>query len=264
MRRSPLLVFYALVALLSWGLVAPLVLLTGQPYLVALIAFIPAPAAFLAAALTGGRPAVREVRRRAGLWRVAPSGYAIALALPLLVHLAAAGVSRLLGAHLSFPAGQILPLGLLTLILAAGEEIGWRGFALPRLLERFSPLASGLLFGVLHAAFHLPMFLLPLPPELRQASPFWLFTLLAVGYSVPGVWLYHRTQGSVPAAVLYHTAINLTVLLVSGASRELIGWLLPVSWVVAALLTVALVGPSLQQDRYSAAQPTSQPSTLNL
>ncbi len=260
MRRRPLLVFYALVALLSWGVVAPLVLLTRQPVLVALIAFTPAPAAFLAAALTGGQPAVRDVRRRAALFRVAPSGYALALALPLGVHLAAAGVSRLLGADLRFPAGQILPLGLLTLILAVGEEIGWRGFALPRLLARFSPLATAVLFGALHAAFHLPMFLLPLPLELRQASPFWLFTLLAVSYSIPGVWLYHCTRGSVPAAVLYHAAINLTVLLLNGASRELIAWLLPASWAIAALLTVALIGPSLQRDRFGEGEISTHPS----
>ena len=250
MSRYPLLTFFGLVALLSWAVVVPLVLAAGQPVLVGLIAFTPAPAAFLAAALTGGRPGLRELWRRTRLWRISPRWYLIAIGLPLLVHVAAASVSRLMGAPLSFPAGQFLALTIFTLLLASGEEIGWRGFAIPRMIARFSPLAAAILFGVLHAAFHLPMYLLPLPSELRQASPFWLFILLTVGFSIPGIWLFNRTRGSVPIAILYHWAINMTVLLLSGAPREMIAWLIPVSWMVTAGFILALVGVNLQHDRY--------------
>lgn len=255
-ERYPLLTFYGLVALLSWGVIAPLVLLTGQPLLVGLIAFVPTPAAYLTEALVGwrrrtpGRRSPSEVGRRTGLWRIAPRWYFAALAIPWLAHAMAAFAAQQLDAELAFPAEQFLSLGLFTLVLAAAEEIGWRGFAIPHLLKLFSPLKAALLFGVLHAAFHLPMYLLPLPPDFRQASPFWLFTILAIGYSLPGMWLFNRTRGSVPVATVYHWSINMTVLLISGAPREMIGWLLPVVWAAAGISLLLLVGPGLHHARY--------------
>lgn len=157
-----------------------------------------------------------------------------------------------------FPVEQYLTLSIFTLFLAAGEEIGWRGFAIPRMLERFPPLGTAILFGILHAAFHLPIFLLPIPPELRQASPYWLFNILLLGYSIPGVWLYNRTRGSVPVAIIYHWAMNMSVLLVNGAPREMIAWLLPVAWIITAVITLTVVGFQLQHDRMQADEPVME------
>ena len=65
--------------------------------------------------------------------------------------------------------GPFTPLLLATFVFAAGEEIGWRGFALPRLLKRgISPLKAAFLFGVPWALFHLP---LTLPGKLAEGVP---------------------------------------------------------------------------------------------
>lgn len=240
-KRHPLIAFYAVIGLLEWALVAPLGALS--PMAVGLIAFTPAAAAFITVAVMDGKQGVKSLWRRALAWRMGRRWYLIALSVPLLVNLAAAIVSLSIGSQLAIPLARLPSLIIFTFILAAGEEIGWRGFAFPRLLDRYSLLTASIIFGLLHAAFHLPMYLLSLPDELRQASPFWLFTILVVSFAVPAFWMHVRTRGNVAIGIVYHTAINVFTLLISGTPREVIAWLLPVGWAVMALVFVVIILP---------------------
>ncbi|HEV7484866.1 MAG TPA: type II CAAX endopeptidase family protein [Thermoanaerobaculia bacterium] len=115
----------------------------------------------------------------------------------------------------------------------AGEEIGWRGFALPRLASRFGYGAGSIILGVIWALWHLPLFFVREADTYGQS--FLLYTLQVTAISVAIAFLYQRTNGSLLLTMLMHSAINQTKDIVpsqlDGAtnsftfSASVVGWL---------------------------------------
>ncbi len=204
----------------------------------------PAIAALLAAALTGGREAVRELGARVVRWRVGWQWYLVVILGPAAFSFAVAGVYVLLGgswAAAALPALRegslmILPLFLVILILTdgLGEELAWRGFALPRLLTQHNALVASLILGVLWGLWHLPLVWTEGAPMYQL--PVWLFLLDITAKSVLFTWVFLHTRGSALIAVLLHGATNLfavspnlttsgdvtPLLLAAGAKRVLV------------------------------------------
>lgn len=131
----------------------------------------------------------------------------------------------------------------------AGEEIGWRGYALPRMSHHFGLAGASVLLGVVWALWHLPHFLFfPQADTYGQSFPVWLLQVTAI--SVALAWLYWRTGGSLLLVMLMHAGVNNTNWVPSGVagatnplalSTSLVAWLtLSVLWVVAGLLLVAM------------------------
>jgi membrane protease YdiL (CAAX protease family) len=87
-----------------------------------------------------------------------------------------------------------------------GEEFGWRGFALPRLLQRLSPLQSSLLLGSLHALWHAPLFFIDGMPQQRMSIP--AFTLGLLSMAIFDTALYLRARGNLLLAILVHLMAN--------------------------------------------------------
>jgi membrane protease YdiL (CAAX protease family) len=91
------------------------------------------------------------------------------------------------------------------LMIPIGEEIGWRGFALPRLQQRYGPLKASLLLGLGWGLWHLPMFLM-------AGVPFGWLLLGMVLFLVPGSviysWVFNRTRGLLPVAIIMHVGIH--------------------------------------------------------
>jgi membrane protease YdiL (CAAX protease family) len=96
-------------------------------------------------------------------------------------------------------------LVLTTLFTGGNEEPGWRGFALPRLLERLSPLNASLVLGVIWVAWHLPMFF---NEEWGANNDFVWFLVNVLGLSIIMTWLFLRPRGSVIPAMLFHGGTN--------------------------------------------------------
>ncbi len=94
---------------------------------------------------------------------------------------------------------------------ALGEEIGWRGYLTPLLLERFGFLPASLLVGVIWASWHIPILVFA---DYRSASPLWIalpsFTVLLLGLSVILTWLRSSSDSLWPAALL-HASHNLFI-----------------------------------------------------
>ncbi len=90
----------------------------------------------------------------------------------------------------------------------SGEEIGWRGYALPLLAERIGFARGSVLLGLIWAFWHLPLFFLPVPgnDEYGQSFPVWALGVTAL--SVAFVWLYTHTDGSLLLTMLMHSAVN--------------------------------------------------------
>jgi membrane protease YdiL (CAAX protease family) len=119
-----------------------------------------------------------------------------------------------------------------------GEELGWRGYALPRLAARFGFAGTSIILGVIWAVWHLPLFFFLGGDTVGQSFPLYLLQVTAI--SVALTWLYVHTNGSLLLTMLMHAAINNTKDIVPsrvpGASDP---WALstsPVAWLTAALL----------------------------
>ena len=93
------------------------------------------------ATAAGGKPGLKDLLGRIARWRVGARWYAVALGLPIVLALTTAGLHLLLGAQTSVNFGGLSVLNFVVFVLIVGEELGWRGYALPRLLAERSPLA---------------------------------------------------------------------------------------------------------------------------
>jgi membrane protease YdiL (CAAX protease family) len=221
-RAHPLAAYFVTTFALSWtywGLVLGILGLRSLWWFLP-GAFGPPVAAVIVTGLLEGRPGVRAFLRRFVVWRVGVRWYLLALvALPLLVALAGLPLghaSAQLGGPVAAVAGSYLASVAFLAILGGGEEEpGWRGFALPRLQERFGPLVGSVLLGVLWGLWHLPLFVFV--PDYNSAGrgpagialTFLAFAMAGtVGQSLLLTWLFNHTRGSVLLAVLAHASLN--------------------------------------------------------
>jgi uncharacterized protein len=125
----------------------------------------------------------------------------------------------------------------------AGEELGWRGYALPRLAARFGLGPASVVLGVIWALWHLPLFFAPVGDTFGQSFP--LYLLQVVAMSVTMAWVYSHTRGSLLPVMLLHAAVNNTKDIVpsvdTGATNP---WALSqssIAWITVALLWVGAV-----------------------
>jgi uncharacterized protein len=159
-------------------------------------------------------------------------------------------------AYTVLPIVAAQPLVLLSLAgmaLIAGplaEELGWRGYALDRLLLRWGRGRAGPLLGVIWWAWHLPLFWLQGTTHNRMGlgtADFWLFLVNTVAISVLITWAYTANRRSVLAAVLIHFSYNFMYTLLDPFQgpvwwfQSLFGLLL-----VAAVVTVARLRPAVE------------------
>jgi membrane protease YdiL (CAAX protease family) len=89
------------------------------------------------------------------------------------------------------------------------EELGWRGFALPRLQQKFNALVSSLILGTMWALWHLPLFFIPGSDQSQIFFPIYL--VLNIAFATYMTWLYNNTKGSVLIAILAHFCINISM-----------------------------------------------------
>jgi CAAX protease family protein len=219
-----LLGFFVLAYALSWSWLIPLAAAhlvvrrgAGWPtHLPALLG--PAIAAVAVTAWTVGRPGVLDLAARIARWRVPLRWWLVAvspvvfLGLALIVMAAAGKALPSAGDFGRFSGiGAIGLAGVMLIVFvgALGEETGWRGYALPQLQRRFSPLASSLILAVLWFGWHLPQFLVI--ATYRDSSPVQyvgMFLGLACG-AVVLTWLYNRSDGSILLVAVWHGLYNI-------------------------------------------------------
>ncbi len=276
--RHPLTTFFLLAFALTWAVWVPRaaatqgLLASDLPIAVGQVwSWIPAVAALVAAALTGGGAAVRDLGARLVRWRVGWRWYVVVLVGPAAFSLTVAVVYALLGgsweAGLPWASGGGL-LGLIPLFLVlaltdgVGEELGWRGFALPRLLSQHNALAASMILGVLWTVWHLPLFWTVGAPLYQQ--PFWLILLDTLAKSVIFTWVFLHTRGSVLLAALLHAATNLFLVSPTVAAAD--DLTLPLiaaaaKWVLVLAIVLA-AGPQLARGPHPEALPASRDTTV--
>jgi uncharacterized protein len=178
----------------------------------------PTLAAFIMTATTEGRAGVRRLLGRLVLWRVGIRWYLFALlGVPLIMLVGTmvySGNLPRLGA-LGGPSYLLGYLGTFALVVVLGgplfEEIGWRGFALPRMERLHGPLLASLILGVLWALWHLPEFLVPSWAASSGGGGLvgiTLFTLTALTFTIVITWVFNNTRASLLVAILFHASID--------------------------------------------------------
>lgn len=258
-RWGALAAFFAIACALSW-LDWGLVIASGRGWIPVRVplnpwgSFGPAAAAVIVSAVAAGRAGLRELfapllRWRFGLlrWGVALLGPAALVALSVGLHAAAGG--RVLPVA-PVDAGQIVLLGIVLLFVGGpvGEEIGWRGYALPGLLERMGPVAASLVLAGMWAVWHLPLFWLPGAAQEGSSIP--LFVAMVAACSILTTWVYLATSRSLLAAVLFHHSINLSTYFLPsflpalGSARGFDRILLAAAWVAAGGAMLSMAKPA--------------------
>ncbi len=211
---SSLLTFFALVFLLStpfWilGFLKPVMLLPGLP-ISALGTFVPALSGLILAYRSGHLSgALRLLQRSFDFKRIPNAAWMLVVIFiyPAITFLAYVGM-RIGGLSLP-PYGPVTLSAILLFvgffIAALGEEIGWTGFAMQPLLDRWGVAWTGIGLGLIWAAIHF------VPLWQAQRSPEWIawWSLETVSLRIIMVWLYQHTGGSVFAAAVFHALINL-------------------------------------------------------
>ena len=190
-------------------------------------------------------------------WQVAGRWYLFALAYIPAIKLTAALIHRVAtGAWPRFgdePWYYILGAIAVSTPFQAGEEIGWRGYALPRLAARFGLARASILLGVIWACWHLPQFFIPEVDTYGQS--FFVFVSQVTALSVAMAWLYARTNGSLLLVMLLHSAVNNAKDIVPSAlpgasnpfalSASVVAWItVTLLWICAAYLLTRM--PSLE------------------
>ena len=269
-RRHPVITFYVLAFAISW---AGILLVVGGPanypststpeaaedvgrmLLLLMVPWFAGPS-LASIALTGvvsGRAGFRDLLARLVRWRVRPQWYVVALltapVLDVTISYALSLISNdfLPGIVTTADKTGLLVMGIAYGLLGGGllEELGWTGFAVPRIRQRYSMLATGVLVGVLWGAYHLSVMFYAANPSGVLSYAVLLAQMFAwmPAFRVLMVWLYDHTQ-SLLLAVLMHASLSAGMFILqpaAAAGATLLTYLLifaAVVWVLAAIVAL--------------------------
>jgi membrane protease YdiL (CAAX protease family) len=247
-QKHSALLYFVLTFVITWGCMALVAAPEGFPiakqkldelgpmvYVGMLIG--PSLSGLLLTALDSGKQGLRDLWAKLSKWRVGIHWYAIALlatplaALIILLALSMVSPEFVPGLLTSADKTSLVITGIVMgIFVGLFEEIGWIGFIVPRMRQRFSVLTTGIIVGILWGAWHFPPFW-----EADTFSGVFPFFLLLIRlfawlppYRVLMVWFYERT-GSLFLTILFHASLDFTMLVLPSAT--LTGWAL-VTWIL--------------------------------
>ncbi|MEW6404024.1 MAG: type II CAAX endopeptidase family protein [Chloroflexota bacterium] len=210
-KRYPLAAFF----IMTFILTEPMTILANYIYdttqsvplvlPIAVLGACPLLSALVVSTVVGGKTGLLALLRKFTIWRVGLRWYLIALLLQPVLNLAAVYINVLLGA----PSPPATAFGSLSALLGTFairlvnpfsgpmlEELGWRGFAQPRLQQRYSPLTANLILAVLVTLWHLPL--------IHRGEYSWIAIPATMGVTIIYGWVYNATEGSVLLTLIMH------------------------------------------------------------
>lgn len=262
MKRHPLIAFLVLTAVFSWSLWIPIALaghgvITVSPTLLTLFQIWgglgPGLAALIITFASGGQEGTRRLLGRLSMWRAHYAWYLLALFLPAVIALFTTVLHTMFAgeapdfAHLPIEDTALWSAGsprlfwglIASLVFQLGsEELGWRGFLLPRLQQRYDALVSSVVLAATWAVWYLPL-LFADPGTAGWWVLFSLFLTAIPGAIIP-TWIFNNTHGSLVLVVLHNAAVKLTGLVLAAPAAS--GWVTLTPYWVTAILIVAWAG----------------------
>lgn len=262
LARRPLLSFFLIAFGYSWTMMLPALLggnglglldytlPKGQVQLLSILfSFGPLISAIIMSSVTGS--GVRALLRSYGRLRASIGMYLAVLVGPPAVLLfgiylfKGAGVFQ---AVIQDGGSNVLTYLVMTILYffiggPLGEEAGWRGFALPRLEQRFNALLASVILGLIWAGWHLMNFFIPEAGTWTGSIP--LYVVIAISLSTLLTWVYNRTGRSLFMVTLFHATIDagsklLMPMFFETTERAAGNLALTLAWALAAILVVVL------------------------
>jgi membrane protease YdiL (CAAX protease family) len=195
-------------------------------------------AALIVTATTEGKAGLKALWKRFWNRNLSIKWLLVILLFNPMVRLIANLISRAAGGeHYPFlEQPNILPLLLSGLIIGIQEEVGWRGYALPRFQARWGALTSSIILGAIWAPYHIGNWLIG-----ERMDSFLEFSLWIILISIFTTWIFNNTNGSILAAVLFHAVVTNGIAGCCGVTWAM--ELLLGIYLLAAIIIVAIFGP---------------------
>lgn len=249
MRKYPVTWFYILAFGISWlGLIPGVLGSRGiapfdNPYvqlLGILFSIGPTLAAVIMSQVMQGKTGSQNLLKGLLKWRVGLVWYLVAVLSPIVMFMAGQVLTKLMGLTVDIaeiPSNPLLFMIALSVMILSntGEEIGWRGFALPHLQKRYDALSATMIVGLLWSLWHLPLVFMT-SNAMAQSPLLWFISIVASAFIY--TWLYNSTQGSILLVALLHISGNLFGAFITGVS--------PVAYAllncVVAIALIAVLG----------------------
>jgi CAAX protease family protein len=244
------LTFFLLTFAVTWSCWIPIVTvpIPAHSFLRAVLLFVgifsPSLVALALTARVAGEAGVRVLLSRMFKWEVGARWYLFAVGYTLSIKLFVTLVYRITSG--AWPKLGTVPLYIIPFAIListpvqSGEEIGWRGYALPRLGARLGLGWASIILGIIWACWHLPLFFLPDSDTYHQS--FIVYVTQVTAISVAMAWLWERTGRSLLLTMLMHAAINNTQDIIPSAvsgGTKIFGFSAsPLSWLAAAVLWI--------------------------
>jgi len=216
-------------------------------------------ASLMMTGVISGWAGIRALLRQFLVWRVGLPWYGVVLLGSTVIDLVAIALHVWLGGVVpdftqpfarqivgpSINLWVALPIFFLMGVFSNGEEIGWRGYALPRLQARHGALIASLIIGVIWAFWHVPKFL---TAGSAQDYSFWLFVLDTIAKAILFTWVYNNTKSSLLMATLFHASLNTSAVflpILPGAISDVRPTLIAIGLhCLAAMIVVIVTGPA--------------------
>jgi len=225
-KRFQLPLFFILCLIISWAIWVPLAItalsdpqapIAGGSPLNLLAVWAPALSAILLSRVTEGKTGPQALFHSIRRWRVGIQWYLFILLYPVTIWFLARAIDAVFGRAFEFaiPILTYFPPEQAYMVAVAlvfafpntlGEELGWRGFALPRLQAKHNALVSSIVLGLFWAVWHIPMWIANgmMGVELLRSS------VTITTFAIIITWVYNNTGGSVLLAWLFHASTTIT------------------------------------------------------
>jgi membrane protease YdiL (CAAX protease family) len=255
-KRNPLISMYVIMFSLAWSVMIPQslysqgVLSEPIPELFEILTgWSPIIASIVVTAVVGERVGVRELLQRFLIWRVGFRWYFVGVFLLAFIILGGIGLHVAFGGAMPVipaadePLWQTVLLFLLFVLVGSlfnTEEVAWRGFALPRLQDRYGALAAALLITIPEVIIHLPLFWIK-DSFIRSVGVDW-FSAFSVAAVFIYIYVFNKTKGSLIIVTLLHASQNAWSNLLSDNSARPFQFTVALIWVIALVLIVSTRG----------------------
>jgi membrane protease YdiL (CAAX protease family) len=212
--------------------------------------------------MTKGKAGIRALFGKLLIAKVGLRWYVVAVFGYAVVCAGAIGLANLLGdasvvflsddlPKFSSPVEMAVSIMMMFIVLSLinGEELAWRGFALPKLQTRYNALTSSVILGVFWGLFHLPLFF-TLTGSSQTGANFFGFLLSTVCMSIIFTWMFNHTRGSVLLAYLLHGATNTwtRIFAIDHSGNPLVtGAMTSLTVVIAVILVITLGAENLSR-----------------
>ena len=222
-KKYPAISMLILSQILGAGMITPIIagLVPSDSMFLLIAAYSASLAGVILTAIVSGKAGLGRMFRRLLIWRAGIGWWVFALFAFALLYLGGLVLAALfsgsaLNLNLTQPVYMFIPLFIVKFFLDAGlgEELGWRGFLLPRLQARYSALISSIIIAIVWGLWHWPLFMLEGMSPTYEMGQAWGVVPALLGYTVFVVlpysilftWMYNNTKGSLLLAFVFHAS----------------------------------------------------------